>query len=233
MPTRRGGQRRLPFGRKPLKTYIRQVAETQDRKDLQRTEGKWFGFDVSTSLITANSAAFVYEYLPRPPEMRVTSTIKKAERDTTIYGMNSVIVLSAISKSADPNQDPCIGALAATILRHGDTPAALPNPMPLTTSAVPQQGQDPVAPWNVQPWRWWQPFVLDVAGENPKHTMATPFRLRKRRIMLHGRDIVSAGGSTLDQYVLLIGTGPKPQSENGITIRLRWFGRYRYIEKEL
>lgn len=229
MPSRR---RVSKTSRSRTAKYIRKVAAQQDRRELQRLEGKWYGFQLSTSLTTTAGGGFSTGLtLPRPAEMFVTAAKRKDYRGITIYGMNSVLTLAATKSGAPGTDFPVSGTLAGTVLKY-DEATSLENPFPYESNpgAI---GEDPSDRWNIRPWRWWQPFVVSLGPDDPKHVMSMPFAFRRgHRIHLSPDQRSRASGTPgHDQYVIVVGLNPR--SGGSYTVQAHWFGRYRYVEKEL
>lgn len=223
--------RRRPTRRvMPSERYIRRIAKLQDRRELQKAEGKWYGFREEVSVTTSSGEeAYTNLVLPRPLTTKVTSANKLTDRGIEIYGMNSIIILSTEVTDSQSVGTPVIGALAATILRWDESLNNVANPFPITQPASgPGVAEDPAMYWNIRPWRWWQPFFVSLAAEDPKHIMAMPFAFRRgTRIKLEPANYGSPGDPE-DRYVLYLGLAPKSPSTK---VTLQWFGRYRFIEK--
>lgn len=216
--------------------YIRKVAARQDRREIQKAEGKWYGFIAQVEITTANLGAVGTIRLPRPLEMNTNQAAnpnRKAERGITIYGLNSIICLSIVT-AGDAQDAPLAGAMAATILREGHNPALQEDPFPLalTSRGSEPAFTDPSQYFNERPWRWWQPFVLNLGGTDPKHTMAMPFGFRRGRRIYMGPWVRQSISNSLahDEYELVTSLAPRAP---GLKVHVQWFGRYRYVEKEL
>lgn len=228
-----GLQRRRTRRRVPNYTTkrIQRVAAVQDRREIQRLEGKWFGFNTAMTL-TASTTGSVSGYLtlPRPPTMHITSASTKAYRGITIYGMNTLVSLAMVGTTAGQNQAPMIGALGASVARWDEDVASWPNLFPDQTEDPDGVGEDPSIWWNIRPWRWFQPWALNLAAGDPKHTIVQPFGFRRGvRVHLGPATKPVENNSLHDNYVLILGM-PRNTARQ---VTLQWHGRYRYVEKEL
>lgn len=220
--SRRPTRRRATSTRSYPARRVRAIANRADEARIKRIEGRWQSFIVTESVTSQTTGSQKFIELKRPNTMTVGSTRLQA-RKMTIYALNSMIAVSATG--GYKTSSPIIGAMAATVLKADEDLNLWPHLMN-PSSASGGEGQDPQYADNVRPWRWFQPFVIDLGEGSPRRTQAFPYTLRRGRQIMLGTTYNPANLSNEEYGIMFYLRG-----EAGIEIAVKWWGRYRFIER--
>ena len=218
------------------RTYTRTaaVARREDRRYVQKTEGKWYSFmayqELTPTSTIAGGSAFID--LPIPAEMETLAKDGNyyhiGQRGITVYGLNSLITLSSVQ--AYSTDKPILGGMAATVLRYDEGHSDLPRPLYFGTNrendASIQQSAASID--NRRPWRWVQPFVVDLSEGAPRRSLAIPFSFRRSHRVYLPRGLPGGVAPTQPSRFTLAFSA-HGEGKLGIS----WHGRYRFIERSV
>lgn len=149
--------------RKPSKGFKRAV-ETLDRRELERTLGRWHVFEAAVTLDTSKDDKVVLE-IPMPWGAGTPDV-----RGIEIYGMDSLITLLATGSAGNAIT---LGVMTATKVKGATPIASVPDPGTAATA-------------NEWPWRFWVMWALTNQGTGVLNKMMNiPFSFfRGRRLTL-------------------------------------------------
>lgn len=188
-------RRRMPY--KGLKRKL----ERDERRELQKTEGKWFHFaifNVGLQVSPAGATAVERE-LPKPfPD------------PLTIYGMDALMSF----QFSGTNQPGAViaGATGAYKLKTGMIAGDVPNPFDMKLGSADLS--------NSWAWRWWMPWVVNCENDAQERSfMVQPLKFwaSKDRIRL------------LSGENFLLAFGGRSSAGSAVFVRISIFGRYRYL----
>lgn len=224
MPTRRRRTRATVPRRTMSERHIRRIANRADEARIKKVEGRWQTFLTIQTHTVQSSGGQNFVVLPRPNTTLVGGGKVLEERKMTIYALNSMIAISATS--AYSTAAPILGAMAATKQLADEDTTEWPFIMnPNTVSGG--EGQDPQREDNERPWRWWQPFIVDIGEGSPRRTQAFPYTFRRGKEIVLGQPYRAALQPHHEEYGIIFYT----RGEQGVSLQISWWGRYRFIER--
>lgn len=180
---------------------LKRRIDREERRVEQKTLGQWWGIDYNQTLTTGPTARGVGMTLTTPEGSPATDKIE-------IYAVDSLISILCTSKS----NTPIVGALLACHVRHGQASSdfvAAQGAMPKGLEFQPRARARAYLPFTVMP--------LQDQGDSGSN-LVIPYRpFRGRRLTL------------LDGEQLVIRLALSATSQDGISLKIAWHGRYRYI----